>query len=85
MRKVICVMAVLGLTVACAAPAQAATHDIDSTIKLALVEATGSPPVSGSAEYAGTFKGELGSGAIVGTNPFPGPVSAFRPPRSAST
>ena len=66
MRKVICVVAVLGLAVACAAPAQAATHDIDSTIRLAHVEETGSPPVSGSAEYAGTFKGALGSGAIIG-------------------
>ena len=66
MRKVICVVAVLGLAVACAAPAQAATHNIDSTIRLAHVEETGSPPVSGSAEYAGTFKGALGSGAITG-------------------
>lgn len=66
MKKVICVVAVMGLAVACAAPAQAATRDISSTIKIAHVGETGSPPISGSAEYAGTFKGALGSGAIVG-------------------
>ena len=66
MRKVICVIAVLAFTVASAAPAQAASHDINSTIKLAHVVDTGSPPISGSAEYAGTFKGALGSGAVVG-------------------
>src|ERR1044072_589089 len=66
MRKVICVIAVLGLTVACAAPAQAASRDINSTIKLVHVVDSGSPPISGSAEYAGTFKGALGSGAVVG-------------------
>ena len=58
--------AVLGLTVACAAPAQAASRDINSTIKLVHVVDNGSPPISGSAEYAGTFKGALGSGAVVG-------------------
>ena len=66
MRKVICVAAVLGLAVVSAAPAQATTRDINSTIKLAHVVNTGSPPISGSAEYAGTFKGALGSGAVVG-------------------
>ncbi len=76
MRKVICVIAVVGLTVAWAAPAQAARHDINSTITLAGIATTGSPPISGSAEYAGTFKGDLGSGAIVGTNLF-GPVPTF--------
>src|SRR5213596_2594873 len=76
MRKVICVIAVMGLTVAWAAPAQAATHDIDSTIKLSVIKSTGSPPVSGSVEYAGTFKGRPGSDAIVGRNLF-GPVPTF--------
>ncbi len=66
MKKVICVAAVLGLAVVSAAPAQAATRDIDSTIKLAHVVDTGTPPISGTGEYAGTFKGALGSGAIVG-------------------
>ena len=66
MRKVICIAVVLGLAVVSAAPAQAATRDIDSTIKLAHVVDTGSPPISGSAEYAGTFKGALGSGAVIG-------------------
>ena len=66
MRKVICVIAVMGLTVAWAAPAQAASHNLNSTIKIAAVKSTGSPPYSGSSEYAGTFKGGLGSGAIVG-------------------
>jgi hypothetical protein len=66
MRKFICIAAVLGLAAVSAAPAQAATRDINSTIKLAHVVDTGSPPISGSGEYAGTFKGALGSGAIVG-------------------
>ncbi len=77
MRKVICVIAVMGLTVAWAAPAQAASHSIDSTIKLSVVEQTGSPGVSGTAQYAGTFKGALGSGATVGNIVYPGPVGAF--------
>jgi hypothetical protein len=76
MRKIICVIAVMGLTVAWAAPAQAASHNIDSTVKLSAIEETGSPPVSGSAHYAGTIKGTLGSGAVVGTNVF-GPVGVF--------
>ena len=79
MRKLICVIAVVGLTVAWAAPAQAAKHDINSTITLAAVATTGSPPVSGSAQYAGTFKGDLGSGAIVGDTYF-GPVPTFHGP-----
>lgn len=66
MRKVLCVVVVLGFAVASAAPAQSATRDINSEIKLAHVVDTGSPPISGSAEYAGTFKGALGSGAVVG-------------------
>lgn len=81
MRKVICVIGVMGLTVACAAPAQAASHkatshNIHSIVRLADVGSTGSPPVSGSAQYAGALKGALGSGAIVGTNFF-GPVGVF--------
>ena len=76
MRKVICVITIMGLTVAWTAPAQAASHNIDSTVKLSAVEENGSPPVSGSAHYAGTFKGALGSGAIVGTNVF-GPGGVF--------
>ena len=66
MRKFICVAAVLGLAAVMAAPAQAAPRDINSTIKLAHVVDTGTPPISGSGEYAGTFKGALGSGAVVG-------------------
>jgi hypothetical protein len=66
MKKVVCLVPVLALMVASVAPAQAATRNIDSTIKIAHVEETGSPPISGAAEYAGTFKGALGSGAIVG-------------------
>ena len=62
----LCVVAVVGLTVVSPAPARGASRDINSTIKLAHVEDFGSPPISGSANYAGTFKGVLGSGAIVG-------------------
>ena len=71
MRKVSCVVAVVGLALAWATPAQAARHSLNSTIDIAQIEATGSPPFSGSEEYAGTFEGVLGSGAIVGTNFFP--------------
>ena len=66
MRNTVFAVAAIGLAVGAATPAAAATRDIDSTIKLAHVEDTGDPPISGSAEYAGTFKGALGSGAVVG-------------------
>ena len=62
----LCVVTAAGLSVVSPAPARGASRDIDSTIKLAHVEDFGSPPISGSANYAGTFKGVLGSGAIVG-------------------
>ena len=75
MKKLLCVMAVLGVAAIAATPAQAARHKhtIDGTAKIATIESTGSPPVSGSVEYAGSFKGSLGSGAILGHNDF-GPV-----------
>src|SRR3954451_10996537 len=69
-------MAVRGLTVAWAAPAQAATHSVNSTIKIADFARTGSAPITGTEDYAGTVKGALGPGAIVGHNVF-GPVPAF--------
>lgn len=71
MRRFLCVVAVVGLTAALATPAQAARHSIDATVQIAQLEATGSPPFSGSEEVAGTFEGKPGSGAIVGTNFFP--------------
>ena len=37
---------------------------------IADIGSTGSPPVSGSADFAGSIKGSLGSGAILGHNDF---------------
>ena len=76
MRRFLCVAAVVGLTAVLATPAQAARHSIDSTIKFADIARTGTFPITGTEEYAGTIKGALGSGAIVGHNVF-GPVPAF--------
>lgn len=78
MKKVLlCVMGVLGIALVAASPAQAAKYSLDETVTLAVLESTGSPPVSGTSHYAGTVEGDLGSGAIVGDNVF-GPVPNFQ-------
>ncbi len=79
MRKLLCVMAVLGVTAIAATPAQAARHSINSTVVVAELETTGTPPVSGTVDYAGTITTSrpFGSGAIVGQNVF-GPVPDFQ-------
>jgi hypothetical protein len=79
MKKVLCVAAVLGIALVAASPAQAARYSLDETVTIAVLQSTGSPPVSGTSHYAGTVEGDLGSGAIVGTNVF-GPVPNFEGP-----
>ncbi len=79
MKKIFCLLAVLAITAIAAAPAQAAKHSIDSSVKIADLETTGSPPASGTVDYAGTIKGALGSGAVVGQNIF-GPLPQFHGP-----
>ena len=79
MKKILCLLAVLAITAIAAAPAQAAKHSIDSSVKIADLETTGSPPASGTVDYAGTIKGALGSGAVVGQNIF-GPLPQFHGP-----
>jgi hypothetical protein len=44
---------------------------------IADIGTTGSPPVSGSADYAGSVKGSQGSGAILGHNDFGPAVGEF--------
>ena len=73
MKKFLCMLVVFGVTAIAATPAQAAKHSINSTVVIADIGSTGSPPVSGSADYAGSIKGSLGSGAVLGHNDF-GPV-----------
>jgi hypothetical protein len=85
MKKLLCVIAVLGVTAIAATPAQAAKkHHLDATVKTANIGSTGSPPVSGSAQYAGSIMSSIGSGAVLGQNffgpvfgTFHGPVQAF--------
>src|SRR5215217_3473748 len=78
-RIILCLLAVLAITAIAAAPAQAAKHSLDSSVKIATLETTGSPPASGVDHYAGTIKGALGSGAVVGKNIF-GPIPQFHGP-----
>ena len=77
MKKLLCVLVVLGVTAIAATPAQAAKHKIDSTIVLNEIGSTGSPPVSGSTDYAGSITGSQGSGAILGHNDFGPTVGEF--------
>ena len=72
MRKIISLTVVLGVMALAAAPAQAAKYNLDSTVVLNTIGATGNPPISGSGQdYAGSIKGALGSGAVLGHNDFP--------------
>jgi hypothetical protein len=72
MRKLLCVTVILGVMALAAAPAQAARYNIDSTVVLNTIGATGNPPISGSGQdYAGSINGALGSGAVLGHNDFP--------------
>src|SRR4051812_18006662 len=57
MKKILCVLVVLGVTAIAATPAQAAKYSINSTVQIADIGSTGSPPVSGSADFAGSIKG----------------------------
>jgi hypothetical protein len=77
MKKVLCVVAVLGIALVAASPAQAARYSLDGTVTIATLQSTGSPPISGTDQYAGTYEGDFGSGAIVGTNAY-GPVPNFQ-------
>ena len=58
MRKVICVIAVMGLTVAWAAPAQAATHDIERCAK---ASGAGDGPALGAAGNRHLFDADGGA------------------------
>ncbi len=59
-----------------AAPATAVKESIDATVTLVGLSQEGDPPISGSTRLAGEIKGDLGAGAIVGTNRF-GPPAEF--------
>ena len=60
MRKIISLTVVLGVMALAAAPAQAAKYNLDSTVVLNTIGATGTPPISGSGQdYAGSIKGAL--------------------------
>jgi hypothetical protein len=78
MKKILCVLVVLGVTAIAATPAQAAKHKVNVTIVIADIAETGSPPVSGSSDYAGSVTGSLGSGAILGHNDFGPTVGEFQ-------
>lgn len=78
MKKLLCVLVVLGVTAIAATPAQAAKYNVDSTVQIATLQSTGSPPVSGSSDYAGSVKGSLGSGALLGHNDFGPTVGVFQ-------
>ena len=78
MKKFLCVLVVLGVTAIVAAPAQAAKHSVNETVVVAAIGTTGSPPASGSADYAGSIKGLQGSGAILGHNDFGPTVGEFQ-------
>jgi hypothetical protein len=78
MKKLLCVLVVLGVTAIAAAPAQAAKYKVNSTVVIANIGMTGSPPVSGSVDYAGSVKGSQGSGAILGHNDFGPTVGQFQ-------
>jgi len=60
MRKVICVIAVMGLTVAWGAQARAARHSLNLTITIVAVKQAGPPPSFGSPDSPGRSKGALG-------------------------
>jgi len=70
MRTLFCVTVLLGVMALAAAPAEAARHSFDGTIKLAAIEETGNPPFSGSANYAGRVTSSLGHGAILAHNDY---------------
>lgn len=74
MRKFLCVSVLLGVMAVAVAPAQAAKYNLDSTVTINTIGATGSPPISGSIDYAGSIKGALGSGALLGHNEFGTPA-----------
>jgi len=78
MKKLLCALVVLGVTAIAATPAQAAKHPINETVVIADIGTSGSPPVSGSADYAGSIKGSVGSGAILGHNDFGPTVGQFQ-------
>jgi hypothetical protein len=60
-----------------AAPASAVKESTDGTVTIVGLSSQGDPPISGSTRVAGEIKGDLGSGAIVGTNTF-GPPGEFQ-------
>jgi hypothetical protein len=78
MKKILCVLVVLGVTAIAATPAQAAKHEINATVVIGNIGSTGSPPVSGSADYAGSVTGFQGTGAILGHNDFGPTVGEFQ-------
>lgn len=78
MKKFLCVLVVLGVTAIVATPAQAAKHSVSATIVNAEIGTTGSPPASGSADYAGSVSGSQGSGALLGHNDFGPTVGQFQ-------
>jgi hypothetical protein len=77
MRKIICVMVVLGVAAIAAAPAQAAKHKVNATVVIANIASTGTL-ASGSVDYAGSIKGSIGSGAILGHNDFGPTLGEFQ-------
>ena len=78
MKKLFCVLVVLGVAAIAATPAQAAKYNINSTVVIADIGSTGSPPVSGSADFAGSIKGSAGSGAVLGHNDFGPTLGEFQ-------
>lgn len=74
MRKLLCVTVLLGVMAVAVAPAQAAKYNLDSTATINTIFESGNPPISGSIDYAGSIKGALGSGAILGHNDFGTPA-----------
>lgn len=60
-----------------AAPAGAARDSIDGTVTVVALSSQGNPPIEGSNRLAGEYKGDLGSGAFIGTSTF-GPPGEFQ-------
>jgi hypothetical protein len=59
-----------------ATPASAARDSTDGTVTIVGLSAQGNPPIEGSNRVAGEVKGDLGTGAYLGTNTF-GPPGQF--------